>query len=68
MKEVTKFIESSLFENSNSFTNGGAITIINVPGIMITNTIFRKNTAANQGGALLFKCNNFGARFDLCAL
>ena len=69
-KEPTNKLEinSCTFVN-NSNINGGAISLMNVGYVQITNgTKFSGNTARINGGALYFYCNKYGLDLSKCSL
>ena len=61
-------IIDSEFNNCYSKTHGGAITMVNIPNSEITGSYFSNNRAEKTGGAILFYCQNFGPREELCSL
>ncbi|TNV74984.1 hypothetical protein FGO68_gene9839 [Halteria grandinella] len=47
-----------IFENSHSSNNGGALSLIDVRSMTISNSIFKNNKASLNGGAIAFSCNS----------
>ena len=67
-KTNTLIIDKCTFLN-NSHSNGGAMSLINVGGMTITNSVFQSNIAMNSGAGIYFSCADFGnPQLGMCSL
>ncbi|TNV88176.1 hypothetical protein FGO68_gene8013 [Halteria grandinella] len=61
-------ISNCVFEGCSNI-NGGAIALIDAAHVKINqNTKFIENKAAKSGGAIYFKCSDYGKNFNKCKL
>jgi len=60
-------IGNSVFKNCQN-VNGGAIGIVDAAHVKINNTKFIQNKATKSGGAVYFKCLDYGLNYNKCKL
>ena len=64
----TLIIDKCTFLN-NSHSNGGAMSLINVGRVTVSNSVIQSNTALNSGAGIYFSCADFGnPLLGMCSL
>ena len=47
------------FSGSHSYSDGGAISLVNTAGVYIMSSSFTGNQAEGKGGAIMFSCSDY---------